>query len=118
MIPDPQKVETDDNFNLIVEFTNGQVRSVNIKDFLLSSNEIKTNLKLFKTAFIEDGAAITWSNGISIDPEIIYMEGRKNRPKAKATPSDTLVDLIQGLIVMIGLVILLIGTLLLFFSKE
>ena len=74
--PDPKKIDTDDNFNLTVEFTNGQVRTVNIKDFLLSPNEIKTNLKLFKTAFIEDGAAITWPNGISIDPEIIYLEGQ------------------------------------------
>jgi len=34
-------------------------------------------LKLFKSAFIEDGAIISWPNRISVDPEIIYLEGQK-----------------------------------------
>jgi hypothetical protein len=77
MTPDPTEVFTDDAFNLIVKYADGELRKINIKSFLVGSNEIKTNLSLFKRVFIEDGAAVTWSNGVSLDPEHIYTHGER-----------------------------------------
>jgi len=46
MTPDPSEVFTDDAFNLVVKYTDGELRKVNIKSFLVASNEIKTNLQM------------------------------------------------------------------------
>ena len=79
MIPNPKKVITSTDFTLIVEFENGELRRINIRDFLTSTGtkaqEIKNNIKLFQSAFVEDGAAISWPNKISIDPDHIYESG-------------------------------------------
>lgn len=80
MIPNPKTLSTDDQFNLTVEFTDGQVRRVNIKEFVTSTgakaHALKTDIKLFHKAFIEEGA-ISWPNNGSIDPEYVYLDGEK-----------------------------------------
>jgi hypothetical protein len=73
----PIKAYVDDLFNLIVEFDNGEVRKVNLKDFIHGKSALKTNLALSKRVFIEDGVVISWPNGISIDPEHVYEDGEK-----------------------------------------
>lgn len=75
-----KKISTDDKFNLYVEFTDGQLRKINIKTFLLSESPdaiaVKNQIADFKKAYIEDGVAISWKGlNVSLDPEIIYEEG-------------------------------------------
>jgi hypothetical protein len=45
-----KSIKTDDSFNLYVEFTDGQIRRVNIKKFLLSdspdANKVKNDLTM------------------------------------------------------------------------
>jgi phosphoribosylformylglycinamidine (FGAM) synthase-like amidotransferase family enzyme len=78
MKPEPKKISTE-NFILTVEFSNGQTRQIDIRKFFANDNakvkEIKKSDSLFKTAKIEDGAAITWSNGFSLDPDVVYDDG-------------------------------------------
>jgi hypothetical protein len=77
MMPIPTKLKAND-FILTVEFSDGQIRQVDVRTFLgegKKANEVKTSFTIFKTAFIEDDVAITWKNGFSLDPDVIYDEG-------------------------------------------
>lgn len=77
IIPVPKKLTVHD-FDLIVEFDNGQVRKIDLKTFLGScakANELKRSKSLCKTAYIEDGISITWQNGFSLDPDVVYEDG-------------------------------------------
>jgi hypothetical protein len=77
-MPEPTKLNAD-NFILTVSFSNGQTRQIDVRKFFSDENskvkEIKQSDLLFRTAKIEDGAAITWDNGFSVDPDVIYEEG-------------------------------------------
>lgn len=73
----PTKLHTKD-FTLTVEFADGQIRQVEVKTFLGDSpkaNEVKTSSVMFKTVHIEDEIAITWKNGFSLDPDVVYEDG-------------------------------------------
>lgn len=88
-----KKIHTDKNFNLYVEFTDGQVRKVYIKEFLLSNNpdaiKVKNDLKTFQTAYIEDGVAISWPDlNVSLDPEGIYESGEIVNSKTHQTSAN------------------------------
>jgi len=77
MVPVPIKLYAND-FVLTVEFADGQIRQVEVKTFLGDSpkaNEVKTSSVMFKTAHIEDEIAITWKNGFSLDPDVVYEDG-------------------------------------------
>ena len=73
----PIKLKTKD-FILTVEFEDGQIRQIDIRTFLGScakTDEIKKSKVLFDTAYIEDGMSITWKNGFSLDPDVVYDGG-------------------------------------------
>lgn len=77
MIPLPKNIQAK-NFILTVEFENGQVRQIDVRTFVgegAKANEIKKSLSEFETAYIEDEISITWKNGFSIDPDVIYTDG-------------------------------------------
>jgi len=77
MMPMPVKLIAE-NFVLTVEFSDGQIRQIDVRTFLgkgTNTDEIKKSLALFKTAQIEDDIAITWKNGFSLDPDAVYDEG-------------------------------------------
>jgi hypothetical protein len=77
MIPVPKKLHTRD-FILTVEFADGQIRQIDVRTFLGSgkkADEVKTSPTIFKTAFIEDELSITWKNGFSLDPDVVYEDG-------------------------------------------
>ena len=77
MIPAPIKVHATD-FILTVEFEDGQIRQIDVRTFLgagKKAESVKKNQKIFQTAYIEDGMSITWENGFSIDPDVIYEDG-------------------------------------------
>jgi len=78
MIPEPIKIVAEDNFDLVVHFADGKIFKVNFKEFIgdsVKSNAVKNSLAVFKTAEIEDGLSINWSNGFSLDPDVVYTEG-------------------------------------------
>lgn len=84
-MPIPVKLIAAD-FILTVEFSDGQIRQIDIRNFLGNSSkasELKKSIALFKTAHIEDDVAITWRNGFSLDPDVVYDEGEhvKSLPK-------------------------------------
>jgi len=77
MIPAPTKLKVND-FILTVEFEDGQTRQIDILTFLgngKKADELKKSKGLVKTAQIEDGMSITWKNGFSLDPDVVYEEG-------------------------------------------
>ena len=85
MIPVPTKLRTD-NFILTVEFADGQVRQIDARTFFGKggrAEEVKNSKAMFDTAFIEDELSITWKNGFSVDPDIIYEDGEE----VKALPA-------------------------------
>lgn len=73
-----KKIFVDDNFNLYVEFSNGEIRHVDLKTWINGKSRIKQDLHFCKKAFIEQGSIISWPTGISIDPEIIYDKGKRH----------------------------------------
>lgn len=91
MKPEPKKIKLE-NFILFVDFEDGQSRQIDFRAFFSDNNpqirEIKKSESLFKTAKIEDGAAITWDNGFSLDPDVVYEDGIVTNPM-KATGATT-----------------------------
>ena len=78
MIPIPIKLYLN-NFILTVKFENGQIREIDVRNFLgdsPKSKEVKTSISMFNTAYIEDDIAITWENGFSLDPDVVYEDGK------------------------------------------
>jgi hypothetical protein len=72
-----KNILVDNAFNLYVEFADGEMRCVNLKTWVDGKSKIKDNLDFCKQAFIEENCIISWPNGLSIDPEIIYKNGKK-----------------------------------------
>ena len=63
---------------MTVEFEDGQIRQIDVRTFLgegTKATEVKKSLTIFKTAFIKDGISITWKNGFSLDPDVVYEDG-------------------------------------------
>ena len=71
------KIFVDDDFNLYVTFTDGEMRYVNLKTWVDGKSKIKQDIDFCKQSFIEHGSIISWPTGISVDPEIIYDKGKK-----------------------------------------
>lgn len=76
-MPNLKKIFVDDYFKLYVEFSDGQIRGVDLKNWIDGNSRVKQDLAFCKQAFIEHESIISWPTGISIDPEIIYDEGEK-----------------------------------------
>ena len=77
MSPLPTKLHVND-FILTLEFENGQVRQIDVRTFLgkgTKADEVKGSLAMCRTAYIEDGISITWKNGFSLDPDVVYEDG-------------------------------------------
>jgi len=84
-----KNIYVDNDFNLYVEFNDGEKRRVNLKTWIDGNSKIKNDIDFCKQAFIEHGCIISWPSGLSIDPEEIYEEGIKinTMPKFKKTGS-------------------------------
>ena len=104
MTPNPKKISTDDKLNLTVEFTYGAIRRIRINDFLASDDLIKTDLGIFRKAFIEDQAIISWRRDrvkYSLDykkpPSFLdYVRGAKARGFSFALTRDEFDSLVFG----------------------
>ncbi len=82
----PKKIKMN-NFILTVEFSDRQVRQIDVRTFLGNGrkvDEVKKSLAMFNTAFIEDELAITWKNGFSLDPDVVYEEGITVQPDSRS----------------------------------
>lgn len=69
-----------ENFNLLLQYSNGEKRQFNIKNFLSNTinlknrpdaQEVSTDPKQFETVRVE-GPSVEWANGYDIDPEDLY----------------------------------------------
>lgn len=92
MTPTPTKLHAND-FILTVDFSDGQVRQIDVRKFLgagTKAHEVKTSPAMFKTAAIEDELSITWKNGFSLDPDVVYEEG-----EAIALPAVSMIQKIK-----------------------
>ncbi len=76
-MPNLKKLFVDDHFKLTVEFIDGEIRQVNLKDWIDGNSRVKDDLDFCKSAFIENENIISWPTGISIDPDFIYEKGTK-----------------------------------------
>jgi len=70
----PKKVYVDDAFNLFVEYADGEIKKLDLTQALAGSSLVR-NITLCKQVFLEDGYAITWPNGMSLDPDHVYQDG-------------------------------------------
>ena len=66
-------------WDLWVYFNEGTTKRVDIREWMkgFHQNEAKkiaTNIGYFQKAVVEEGAAITWPSGFSIEPDEIYEE--------------------------------------------
>lgn len=88
-----KRIFVDDDFNLYVAFSDGEMRYVNLKTWVDGKSKIKQDINFCKQAFIEHGCIISWPTGISVDPEIIYDEGDKINTFPKMEKTANLVKL-------------------------
>ena len=72
-----KKIFVGDDFDLYVEFSDGEMRFVDLQVWVDGKSRIKQDIAFCKQAFIEHGSIISWPTGISIDPEIVYDKGEK-----------------------------------------
>ena len=70
-----KKIFINNDFVLYVQFGDGAVRSVDLRVWIDGPSKIKIDIEFCKMAFIEHGCIISWPNGVSIDPGIIYDDG-------------------------------------------
>ena len=68
-----------DDWDLLVNFNDGTTKKVDIREWMKlfhqnDAKKIATNISYFQKAVVEDGAAITWPSGFSIEPDDIYEE--------------------------------------------
>jgi hypothetical protein len=84
-----KKILVGDDFDLYVEFSDGEMRFVDLQIWIDGKSRIKQDIDFCKKAFIEHESIISWPTGISIDPEIIYNEGEKINtfPKENELPA-------------------------------
>ncbi len=61
-----------DNYNLVLNFDNGEKKSFDVKPYLkYKTFESLKNIEMFKTVKIA-GLSIEWSNGLDICPDELY----------------------------------------------
>ena len=81
-----------EGWNVLLEFTDGTVKEVNLEVFLRGPifEPIRNDLATFRSMKIE-GGAIAWENGADIDPDVLYyglqpawMEQASPRPARSA----------------------------------
>ena len=78
MIPNPIKLSFKDGV-LVVAFADGKI--FEFDPLVLPSSdprvvEIQTSPSILTSAFLEDYLSITWNNGFSLDPDVVYLEGK------------------------------------------
>lgn len=82
MLLDVVKVNVADNYNLILEFENGEIRQFDMNPLLDLKPWIRIKPKaLFDRAYIDNGT-VAWPGNIDIAPETLYdcsvqLEGAK-----------------------------------------
>jgi len=69
-----------DDWDLLVGFDDGTTKKVDIREWMkrfhqTEAKKIASNITYFQKAVVEDGAAISWPSGFSIEPDEIYDEG-------------------------------------------
>ncbi len=68
------KVFPTKNFELILEFNNGEKRVLNCKPFIKDNTvfEVLKDYNIFKRVYIDDSGSISWDKDPSIDSNIIW----------------------------------------------
>ncbi len=68
-----QAVEPKDEFNVLVQFTDGSQKKINLEPYLHGPifEPIRNNISEFHAMFVEEGT-IAWPNGADIDPDVLY----------------------------------------------
>ena len=74
MNPRVKEVKPIQNFRLLLEFTNGETKSFDVKPYLETGvfRSLK-NLAMFSTAHVEYGTVV-WQNNVDFDPDTLYLE--------------------------------------------
>ena len=77
MRPIVTKVKPENDYFLILSFSNGEVRRLDVKPYLEKGifRELK-NLSVFNSVR-PDGLSIEWSNEAALSPDTVYMESVK-----------------------------------------
>ena len=72
MLIDVVKVKALDNYMILLTFENGETRIFDVKSYLELGNFKKIrNKEMFDTVRVVLGT-VEWSNGVDIDPEVLY----------------------------------------------
>ena len=64
-----------DDFDVLLEFTNGEQKIVNLEPLLRGPifDSIRRDLKLFRAVSVnKELGTIVWENGADIDPDVLY----------------------------------------------
>ncbi|MDR2231888.1 MAG: DUF2442 domain-containing protein [Tannerella sp.] len=71
------KVQPEDDYFLILSFSNGEIRRFDVKPYLDKGifKELK-NLSIFNSVR-PDGLSIEWSNEAALSPDTVYLESVK-----------------------------------------
>jgi hypothetical protein len=62
-------------FNVWIEFSNGEQKIINLEPFLRGPifEPLRQNPQLFRTVHLDDElGTIVWDNGADIDPDVLY----------------------------------------------
>ncbi len=68
-----QSVELQNGFTVIMHFTDGSQRQINLEPYLQGPifELIRNDSSMFRSMYIEEGT-VTWPNGADIDPDVLY----------------------------------------------
>jgi hypothetical protein len=76
MLLDIIKVESDDDFKLILTFENGEIKEFDCKPILNEKPfDSIANMFIFRQVRVEHGTVV-WPNEVDIAPETLYLESR------------------------------------------
>jgi hypothetical protein len=77
MIPALSKVETTDEWLLILHYANGEVRSLDFKkEDLSGSLKALQDINVFKQVYISEYGLVEFPNDIQLDPIGLYKDSR------------------------------------------